>query len=57
MAALIVGRPVFGVCREGERHQGTAHHQWWWDQEVNWDVAYAAATLREMVVASKDKLL
>ena len=57
MAALIVGRPVFGMCKEGKRHQGTVHRQWWWDQEVDWDVAYEAATSREMTVVSDNESL
>ena len=46
-AALVVGRPVLEECRRTERRRGTATHPMWWDQDVDWEAAYEAATKAE----------
>ena len=42
-AALVVNRPVLKECRRTERRHGTATRSMWWDQDVDWEVAYEAA--------------
>ena len=41
-AALVVGRPVLEECRRTERRRGTATRPMWWDQDVDWELAYEA---------------
>ena len=39
IAACVVDRPLFVACREGERRRGSPHYQWWWEQEMELDLA------------------
>ena len=39
IAAWVVNQPLFAACWEGERRRGLPQHQWWWEQEVELDLA------------------
>ena len=43
-AALVVGRPVLEECWRTERRRGTVARLLWWDQDIDWEAAYEAAT-------------
>ena len=39
IAAWVVDHPLFEVCWEGERMRGSPCRQWWWEQEMELDLA------------------
>ena len=43
VVAPVVGMPVLRECWKAERRHGTVKRLMWWDQDIDWDVAYEAA--------------
>ncbi len=39
IARFIVDRPLFALCREGDRKRGSARRTFWWEQPLSIDVA------------------
>ena len=37
IARFIVDRPLFALCRDGERKRGSTHHMFWWEQPLSLD--------------------
>jgi len=55
IAKYIVDRPIFDMCREGERRRGSSHRQFWWQQPCNFDAARSPAEADADVVGSDDE--
>ncbi len=36
---IIVERPLFALCRDGERKSGSTHYTFWWEQPMSINVA------------------
>ncbi len=34
---VVVDRPIYEACREGERRRGSPPQQWWWEQKMSLD--------------------
>ena len=39
IARFIVDRPLFALCRDGERKRGSTHRTFWWEQPLSLDSA------------------
>jgi hypothetical protein len=39
IARFIIDRPLFALCRDGNRKRGSAHCTFWWEQPLSIDVA------------------
>ena len=37
IARFIVDRPIFALCRDGERRRGSATRTFWWEQPLTLD--------------------
>ena len=43
IAAFILNRPIFSMCRDAERIRGSPPKQFWWEQAFDFDLAREAA--------------
>ena len=44
IAVYIVDRPIFDLCKEGRRRQGTSPRIYWWEQPMDLDLVREAVS-------------
>jgi hypothetical protein len=50
IANYIVNKPIFLTCVSGGRRQGSSIHQFWWEQSMDLEEAWAARIAGPVVI-------
>ncbi len=44
IVTYVATRPILDDCRQGKRKRGAVPHRWWWEQQMDLDVADATGS-------------
>ncbi len=54
IANHIVNKPIFLMCVSGGRRQGSSIHQFWWEQSMDLEEAWAACIVGPVVISDDE---